>query len=556
MNSKKILKFTRWLIGIALIGVVAVWTVYFIRYNYTDNIRMSAENRRLLYANDSLLGICNELTEQRKVALDALSDSLLSAVDTPDSRFDAYRQLYLASHLFTYARSSQYADSMLAVATHQGNAVQLAEALTHKAYSLARNGYFLESYKVFNTIKVDEQNFPSQVIVTCYMYRGRAFHDLADYTNDSLMACNYKQMGNEWLKRALNYVGDDSLMSNYLNGRITAGLVNTQGDTLHYFQALGYYKAALSQCRPDDHEWLSILLSTIGFLERRTGQIEEATQNYLLAIDNDLRHGIVETRSLRSFANMLYNCYGDVNRASEYILVAQNMASYYGTRYRINDIGSLIPIFVGQKLTTEKRSRHLLLICGIGVTLLLLVAVGALLMNLKNMKRLWLTQRQLKNAKDCLDEANSIKNNYLGYYMNSGSEMTNEIEYFALLVEQKLKMKQYQSVLLLTRNLVSKFNKKTLLKVFDHNFITIFPTFVEDINSLLLPEHRIVPKGDGTLTPNLRIFALIRLGITDSNQIAKALGYSHNTVYNYRVRLRNKASVPAEFESQVAKLGL
>ena len=70
----------------------------------------------------------------------------------------------------------------------------------------------------------------------------------------------------------------------------------------------------------------------------------------------------------------------------------------------------------------------------------------------------------------------------------------------------------------------------------------------------MTPEGRQEGKKPGSLTPALRIFALIRLGITDNNQIARVLDYSFNTVYNYRVRIRNKAKNPATFEQDVTAL--
>ena len=76
---------------------------------------------------------------------------------------------------------------------------------------------------------------------------------------------------------------------------------------------------------------------------------------------------------------------------------------------------------------------------------------------------------------------------------------------------------------------------------FDRTFLNLFPTFVEDFNSLLIPEEAITPKRKGTLNTELRIFALIRLGITDSDQIARFLRYSVTTIYNYRTKVRNKA---------------
>ena len=97
---------------------------------------------------------------------------------------------------------------------------------------------------------------------------------------------------------------------------------------------------------------------------------------------------------------------------------------------------------------------------------------------------------------------------------------------------------------------------KSFYAQFDKTFLNLFPTFVEDFNNLLMPQEAIVPKKPGALTSELRIFALIRLGITDSDKIAKFLRYSLTTIYNYRTKVRNKAKGDRnELERAVAQIG-
>lgn len=96
---------------------------------------------------------------------------------------------------------------------------------------------------------------------------------------------------------------------------------------------------------------------------------------------------------------------------------------------------------------------------------------------------------------------------------------------------------------------------KNFYKNFDSTFLKLFPDFVERFNELLVEEERIKLKKEGQLNTQLRIFALVRLGITDSVKIAQFLRYSVTTIYNYRTQTRNKSAVPrAEFESRVMKI--
>ena len=94
-----------------------------------------------------------------------------------------------------------------------------------------------------------------------------------------------------------------------------------------------------------------------------------------------------------------------------------------------------------------------------------------------------------------------------------------------------------------------------VFKIFDHAFLDIYPDFITHINMLLRPEEQIVVKNPGTLTPELRIYALVKLGVNESNRIAQILHYSTNTVYAYRNRMRNKAISRDSFDSDVLKIG-
>ena len=95
-----------------------------------------------------------------------------------------------------------------------------------------------------------------------------------------------------------------------------------------------------------------------------------------------------------------------------------------------------------------------------------------------------------------------------------------------------------------------------MLHHFDTSFLSIYPDFVEEFNALLRPENHIYPEKEGTLNTELRIFALIRLGIDSSTRIAELLCYSANTIYNYRARVKNHALSDRDgFEERVRKIG-
>ena len=106
----------------------------------------------------------------------------------------------------------------------------------------------------------------------------------------------------------------------------------------------------------------------------------------------------------------------------------------------------------------------------------------------------------------------------------------------------------------LKSNAVVEHEWTSFYSVFDKTFLSIFPTFVHDFNELLTPGAKVTPASSQMLTPELRIYALVRLGIDSSERISSLLGYSRSTIYAYRSRTRLKALVPEHFEENIMKI--
>lgn len=232
------------------------------------------------------------------------------------------------------------------------------------------------------------------------------------------------------------------------------------------------------------------------------------------------------------------------------------MQLFYGTRHRINVIGTLLPVFVGEKLDIEQVKRQTFqdsLILTSIFAIILIVAIIYILVQMKHLRR---SRQLLEKLNLKLSEANRIKNSYIGHYLDATFKLVNQLDNFVLVGQQKLENKQYDSLSSMIHNLNSDFNRKSAFADFDRTFLSLFPTFVENFNSLLQPNDKFALENKDALNSTLRIFALIRLGITESEQISEILGYSVNTVYNYRVRTRNKAVDPANFEKNIRKIGL
>ena len=163
---------------------------------------------------------------------------------------------------------------------------------------------------------------------------------------------------------------------------------------------------------------------------------------------------------------------------------------------------------------------------------------------------------QLSTLNSQLSESNRVKEEYIGRFMSLCSQYIDKLDNYRKMVNKKMKNKELEELFLMSKSTELKEKElEELFLNFDSVFLHLFPNFVNDFNALLQPEVRVQPKEDNRLTTEIRIFALIRLGIEDSSKIAEFLHYSVNTIYNYRARIKNGAIGNREqFERQIKTL--
>ena len=196
------------------------------------------------------------------------------------------------------------------------------------------------------------------------------------------------------------------------------------------------------------------------------------------------------------------------------------------------------------------------LLGGISVLLVLLAIVTALV--IKDRKSLASTNRRLNRYISRLKESNEIKETYISRYIDLCSDYIGRLDKYR---SELRKIAKNDGVEALTRELRStEVIEKELQEFyaqFDATFLDLFPDFITQLNNLLQEDKKIYPKGkDGLLSTELRVCALIRLGVTDSVKISEFLRRSVSTIYNYRVKMRNAAVDSREdFEQRIMKIG-
>ncbi|MDL2241872.1 DUF6377 domain-containing protein [Bacteroidales bacterium OttesenSCG-928-L03] len=307
----------------------------------------------------------------------------------------------------------------------------------------------------------------------------------------------------------------------------------------------------------------AILTSIIAYLYEMKGDYEKQKIYLAQSAIADIVASIKENTSLGNLALIMLN-EGEIKRADQYIKKSMEDANLYNARLRNIQVARIMPIIDKAYQVERAKYQKNLQRFTWAIGLLLVLVIGVIFYLIKQMRKLAATRReviqtnkQLRKMNNYLSEANHIKEEYIGRFLNQCSVYIDKLEAYRKSLNKKAQARKLEELyeMLKSSQLVED-ELKEFYQNFDSTFLNLFPDFVEQFNELLPPEERITPKHEAGLTIELRIFALMRLGITDSAKIAGFLRYSITTIYNYRSKYRNRALVPRDrFEEIVMKIG-
>jgi len=290
---------------------------------------------------------------------------------------------------------------------------------------------------------------------------------------------------------------------------------------------------------------------------REEGDREKELTHYAISANCDQLAPVKASRSLIRLSRILYDR-GDLDRAYTYIVRAYEDATRSDARIALDEINRSLPAIIDSYEKSEQhRRRQLQGFLAVTVLFLCSLALSLFLLN-RDRKRIGRMQREILENVDRLKESNQIKDFYLGRYLSMFSGHIDALERYRSKLRVTAKSKDLDEILrVLKSDAYIDSERKTLYDEFDSTFLGVFPDFVEQLNGLLREDARIgqdLPPGK--LSNELRIFALIRLGVTESAHIALFLKKSPSTIYNYRVKLRNAAACDRDdFEKKLMEIG-
>lgn len=491
---------------------------------------------------------------QKKVRIHALQQEVLKTRDL-EERYKEYEVLYEEYKSYSYDSSSLYAKELLFLAEQINDPGKINRAKMKLAFTLLSSGLFKETLEELNNIvtnqlsKADRQDY--------YYLKARSYFDLSDYDRSRDYNALYDPKGIQCIDSALSIADSRSAVFLELKGL-------KQLRTGNFSEGRNTYTSLLNFRDLSPHQF-AVNACCLSYINERLGFTAESEDLLIKAAISDVQSATKETVASYKLADLLYKK-GDIQNSYLYIKQAMDDATFFGALHRQVKISSILPIIEAQRIKQIEHQKKVLTYYVLLISLLGLFVVAFAIIIFRQLKKLRIADNLIKAANFSLQlnnttleelnkhlsTANKIKNEYIGYYFNINTVYLDKLASIKKSLDKKLSSKRYEDAHTAVNNIDLDQERKVIFDTFDEVFLRLFPCFISRFNLLFHADHKLLIPAGQLLTTEHRIFALIRMGIHDSDRIAKLLGYSVNTIYAYKNRIKTKSLIANEtFEEQI-----
>ena len=496
---------------------------------------------------DEALSRAQEYVSVKEQQISTIENMLNSRGVELVQQYYIYGKLFDECEAFQFDKAKDALDAQIKIAEQLGDNLLKNNALLNRVRLLTMAGYYHEADHVFNQIDTTTLN---EVQMTLW-YSARQKY-LTDY--------------NEYVSSAGFDVPDLEKVTYYQNQ-----IRSTLPEQSYYRRHIGILSLMSEDKLGEAYEANKSLIATLNRSSRnyavqaywqgqicdQRGNTEEAIHWFVESALCDVQEAIKDNASLSTLAAILLDI-SETDRAFRYIRFSLEDATFYNAKLRKVQIATTFPMiekaYNDSRVVQEKQKRLymyaiIIIACILAILCLLVIRFyrkdrksGKELIN-KNDQLVQYTrsieaaEESLRKTNLKLIEANAAKEEYIGLFLSMCSGYLDKLK-------KTISRDQYEAEL------------KSFYKTFDTSFLSLYPNFVEDFNALLKDDHQVILKDGEMLNTELRIFALIKLGITQSSHIASLLRYSVNTIYNYRAQIKNAVKEDrGNFEDRVKKIG-
>lgn len=524
-------------------------------------ILSSANNAALLQKLDSVIEASETIVAEKNKKI-AMLKQMAAKENNTALLLERYRELSEEYYVFKFDSAKVYVEKGLALAKKVQNSRYIVTNTIMKAKLLSIGGLYSEAINTLNTIEQDslgEQNMTFDYNIaysTIYSY-------WADYCNDDTYSPIYRERSNAYLKTAIANIDKNNAAYDYYMGEYHVYIDKDDDKALkHYFRTL------------EKNGMTSRVYAMASFAIANNYSAHENMEKYeeylIKASICDILCCTKENLAIQDLAMHLFKQDNEnIERARVYINTAMDDAKSYNNRLRILEISQKLPIIVStyhKRLTTQNATLRYavwgisLLVVTMIVLLYFFVRQNKLLskrrheLHVSN-NMLTKTNERLNRANEQLLDTNRKREGLAKLYIDLCAKHIDKMAKFQVMVQRKIKANQINELMsYVSSPRLNYEDADTFMKRFDEAFLNLYPSFVTEFNALLKEDEQVITKNPHSLTTELRIFALIRLGVKESSEIAALLYYTPRTIYNYRSAFKNKALDRESFEERVCML--
>lgn len=525
---------------------------------------LHADNDELYERLDSVIAHRTDYYVQKDKKIEQIKLGSAYVTDTEDM-LQMYERLVNEYAPYIYDSAMVYTQKGIDLARQANDSDCYKKFQIIKARLLVSRSFYIEAKEILDNIEVPPTDRRLNYLYNCAQCA--LYFNLKLSTHDTEYGPRYDRLFHKYMDNALLYIPQKDAQYYYMKG---VQLAHSNGGVKDIEACLS---KAMSQLKPDS--WLYgksafILAKVYG----RHHQPELQERYLLLAAISDVMSATNENMALQEVALRLYK--HDVRKAQRYINVSLNDANVFSSRQRRIELYSNLNTILSanNQAMANAGKWHIVLMLSI-IVLLLVIVVETMRIKRKNnlmqqneknltaqTEQLSATNSKQKEANEELEKLNdeleqtNTKREYMAKaYISLCYLYIEKLENQRKMVIRKIKANQQKELLsILSSSKRTAEENQTFFSQFDSIFLSLYPSFVTELNTLLTPEAQVELKENNELTPSLRVAALIRLGITESSMIAGILSYSPQTIYNYRSALKNGAIDKDSFEENLQRL--
>jgi hypothetical protein len=520
---------------------------------FSRNVDLEDEDE-LLHRLDQYIARRDEFSSKKEKKLIRMKKKL-NLTSSKRERLSLYNQIYREYYTYRYDSAMVYAKRGLQLAEQLHDDYYINLNKINRAAVLSTGGFYSQAEDLLLSVKPEDispklMQYYYYTLTWVYNYWG-AFCERSEFKDEMQ---DKKRL---YLAKTLEYMGNkQSALYYYLSGELEYLLHHTDK------KVLGWYQKALAASPVDSRVHASAAYCIARYYQ--DNEQMDIYEKYLVqAAISDQVCPLKENLALQELSTYLYNKDAKyAKRVSKYIYCSMEDAQFYNNRLRMVEISRILPLITETNHQREIRQNRIITISLVVVSIVSLGFLAMMFFVFRINKRLAKSRREVRSQNMLLEElnqkllnTNKRRETYMRLFMDISAVYIKKLDDYRKLVSRKIKAKQ-------TADLLTAINSYKLAEEeassfyirFDKAFMDLYPNFVDEFNQLLLPEKQIVLPAPNSLTKELRIYALMRLGITDGQELATLLFYSTQTIYNYKTSIRKRAKDLTTFDAAINQL--